>query len=247
MERILGGIVLRYTHFGETSAILNVLTKDSGIASVLLHGVKNHGGNYGVGAVVEWHVSKRYAEKEGLAKTSKYEIFDNFSFNGNIEKVALRDCAVELILQVVPQEFSDSRDLYSLLEKYLKYLDSPDCELFFALWLFCVRLAQFLGYKINFSNCIACGNDLNFSFLSQQNGGFLCEKCHAKPNWSGEILKILSKGDANPGRVTGKLSLKEKIFISEQLISYIQYHCGKKERPLKSFEFFCKYADESFC
>jgi DNA repair protein RecO (recombination protein O) len=246
MEKTLKGIVLRYTHFGETSAILNVLTKNRGISSVLMHGVKKHGGNYGIGAVVEWQIPKRYVDKpEDLAKTSKYDILDNYSFGGDVEKVALRDCAIELILQVIPQENGDTRELFVLLERYFKYLRKADCDIFFGFWLFCVRLAEFLGYKINLETCIDCGNALSFSFLSRQDGGFLCHNCHEKPNWRGEILQILSKGSANICETMRNFSEKEKFFVTEQLISYIQHHCGKKEKPLNSFDFFCRFANFS--
>jgi DNA repair protein RecO len=133
--------------------------------------------------------------------------------------------------------------LFALLEKYLKYLEKNDGEVFFGYWLFCIRLAEILGYKINLENCIDCGKDLNESFLSQSDGGFLCDNCHTKPNWRAEILKILSKGDANINEIMQKIPKKEKIFVTEQLISYIQLHCGKREKPLNSFEFFCNFAD----
>jgi DNA repair protein RecO (recombination protein O) len=245
MERILKGIVLRFTHFGETSAILNVLTKDGGVSSVLLHGVKKRGGNYGTGAVVEWHISKSSFEKGGLAKTSKYDILDNYSFGGDVEKIALRDCAVELILQVIPQETGDAKELFVLLEKYFKYLEKSDGDMFFAFWLFCVRLAEFLGYKINLETCVNCASALKTCFLSQEKGGFLCENCYSKPNWRAEILQILSKGSADICEEMRKFSRKEKIFVTKQLISYIQYHCGKKEKPLNSFNFFCEFANFS--
>jgi DNA repair protein RecO len=234
----LKGVVLRYTHFGETSAILNVLTKDSGISSVLLHGVKKRGGNYGIGALVEWQFSKRYSDKNDLIKSSKYDIIGNYSFGGDIEKIVFRDCAFELILQIIPQENSETQRLFIMLEKFLKYFETDNCDKFFGFWLFCIRFAQFLGYQINLENCIRCGNALSFSFLSYQSGGFLCDRCHTKPNFSGDVLQILSKGDANIREKMQIFSQKEKIFITQQLISYIQFHCGK-EKPLNSFKFFC--------
>ena len=248
MEKIHKGIVLRYTHFGETSAILNVITQNQGIASVLLHGVKKHGGNYGVGALIEWQVSKRYSEQSGLARSSKYDILENYSFGGNIEKIALRDCAFELILQIVPQEIGESQGLFGLLEKYLKYLEKPDSDMFFGFWLFCIRFSEFLGYEIDLRHCKKCGAIIadgiiidekkqKSVFLSNQSGGFLCGSCRTKPNFNGEILQILLKG----GAIVEKLQnfpLKEKIFISEQLISYIQFH-GGKDKKLNSFAFFC--------
>jgi len=240
MEKILKGIVLRCTHFGETSAILNIITKDDGIDSVLLHGVKKHGGNYGVGAVVEWHVSKRYPQKDGLAKSSKYDIFGNYFFGGDINRIALRDCAFELILQTIPQENSETAELFDLLEKYLKYLEKPDSEIFFGFWLFCVRFAKVLGYEIDLQNCISCLQPLSGGvYLSKQKGGFLCGQCRPNPNWDKEILTLLSKGGANIGEKMLSFSTKDKIFIAEQLISYIQFHCGK-EKKLNSFNFFCE-------
>jgi len=231
---------LRCTHFGETSAILNVITKDDGIESVLLHGVKKHGGNYGVGAVVEWHVSRRHSRKNGLAKSSKYDIFGNYFFGGDINRIALRDCAFELILQTIPQENGETAELFDLLEKYLKYLEKSESEMFFGFWLFCVRFAKILGYEIDLHNCISCSQKLSETvYLSKQKGGFLCGKCHSNPNWNKEILTILSKGDINICEKMQSFSIKDKIFITEQLISYIQFHCGK-EKKLNSFDFFCK-------
>lgn len=244
MEKILKGIVLQYTHFGETSAILKTITKDNGICSVLVHGIKKRGGNYGIGAVMEWQISKRYFDKNGLPKTSKYDIIENYSFGGDINKIAMRDCAFEIILQIIPQEIDETCELYNLLEKYLKYLEKPDCEIFFGLWLFCIRFAKFLGYEIDLQNCISCSNTLNRAYLSKQKGGFLCEKCHPKPNWDKEILTLLSKGGSNICEKTQNIPAKDKIFITEQLISYIQYHCGK-EKKLNSFDFFCEYLNLS--
>ncbi|MDR0304000.1 MAG: DNA repair protein RecO [Chitinispirillales bacterium] len=238
MEKVLKGIVLQYIHFGETSAILKTITKDNGICSVLLHGVKKHGGNYGIGAVVEWQISKRYLEKNTLPKTSKYDIVENYSFGSDINKIAMRDCAFELILQVVPQENGDTFELYNLLEKYMKYLKKSDSEIFFGFWLFCIRFAKFLGYEIDLQNCINCSNILTDAFLSKQNGGFLCIKCHPKPNWKKEILTLLSKGGLEIYEKMQNIPIKEKILITGQLISYIQFHCGR-EKKLNSFDFFC--------
>ena len=249
MEKIHKGIVLRYTHFGETSAILNVITQNQGIASVLLHGIKKRGGNYGVGALIEWQVSRRYSDGGGLPKSSKYDILENYSFGGNIEKIALRDCAFELILQIIPQEMSETPQLFNLLLKYLKYLEKPDSDMFFGFWLFCIRFAGFLGYEIDLRHCKKCGAIIadgiiadekkhKFVFLSNQSGGFLCGNCRTKPNFNSEILQILSKG----GAIVEKLQNfphKEKIFITEQLISYIQFHSGK-DKKLNSFKFFCE-------
>jgi DNA repair protein RecO len=243
MEKINKGIVLRYTHFGETSAILNVLTQNQGISSVLLHGVKKHGGNYGVGALIEWQVSRKYSGVGGLPKSSKYDILDNYSFGGNIEKIALRDCSFELILQVIPQEIGETPELFNLLEKYLKYLEKTDSDMFFGFWLFCIRFAGFLGYEIDLRHCKRCGAKIvvgkqKFLYLSNQSGGFLCGDCRSKPNFNSEILQILSKGGANIGQKLKEFSQKEKIFITEQLISYIQFHSGK-DYKLNSFKFFC--------
>jgi DNA repair protein RecO (recombination protein O) len=244
MEKSLKGIVLQYTHFGETSVILKAITKDNGICSVLLHGVKKRGGNYGIGAVIEWQISKRYFDKNNLPKTSKYDIIQNYSFGGDINKVAMRDCAFELILQVVPQENDETQDLYNLLEKYLKFLEKPYSDVFFGFWLFCIRFTKLLGYEINLQNCIKCFNALNSAFLSKQNGGFLCEKCHAKPNWNKEILTLLLRGDSQIYKKMQNFSMEEKIFVTEQLISYIQFHCGR-EKKLNSFDFFCRHINLS--
>jgi DNA repair protein RecO len=243
MEKIHKGIVLRYTHFGETSAILNIITQNHGISSVLLHGVKKHGGNYGVGALIEWQISRKYSDSGGLPKSSKYDIIDNYSFGGNIEKIALRDCAFELILQVIPQENIEAPELFNLLEKYLKYLEKLDSDLFFGFWLFCIRFAGFLGYEIDLRHCKKCGCKIGDTkpknaFLSNQSGGFLCGDCHSKLNFSGEVLQILSKGGSEIIEKLQKFTQKEKIFITEQLISYIQFH-GGKEKTLNSFKFFC--------
>jgi recombinational DNA repair protein (RecF pathway) len=135
-------------------------------------------------------------------------------------------------------------ELFYLLEKYLKYLEKPDSDMFFGFWLFCIRFAGFLGYEIDLKHCKRCGKKIggegkaNFSFLSNQNGGFLCGDCRSKPNLNGEILQILSKGSANISEKLQVFPKKEKIFITEQLISYIQFHCGK-DKPLNSFKFFC--------
>lgn len=239
MNQTHKGIVLRYTHFGESSAILNVITQNHGIESVLLHGVKKHGGNYGVGALVEWQVSRSFVGG-GLPKSSKYDIIDNYSFSGNIEKIALRDCAFELILQVVPQENTETTELFGLLEKYLKYLEKNDSDMFFGFWLFCIRFAGFLGYEIDLKHCKNCGIKINNEnvFLSNQSGGFLCKNCHTKTNFNGEILQILVNGSANISEKLQGFSHKEKIIIIEQLISYIQFHSGK-DKKLNSFKFFC--------
>ena len=239
MDNTHKGIVLRYTHFGETSAILNIITQNNGIESVLLHGVKKHGGNYGIGALMEWQISRSFVGSGGLPKSSKYDIIDNYSFGGNIEKIALRDCAFELILLVIPQENNESFELFNLLEKYLKYLEKSDSDMFFGFWLFCVRFAGFLGYEIDLKHCKNCGSKIKENvYLSNQSGGFLCKNCHTKSNFNGEILQILSTGGTNIHEKLEEFSHKEKIFIIEQLISYIQFHCGK-DKKLNSFKFFC--------
>jgi recombinational DNA repair protein (RecF pathway) len=129
-----------------------------------------------------------------------------------------------------------------LLEKYLKYLEKDGSEMFFGFWLFCIRFAKLLGYEINLQNCINCSGILENVFLSKQNGGFLCSRCHPKPNFDREILALLSKGGNDIREKMLRFRINEKISVTEQLISYIQFHCGR-EKKLNSFEFLCKYGD----
>jgi recombinational DNA repair protein (RecF pathway) len=112
--------------------------------------------------------------------------------------------------------------------------------MFFGFWLFCIRFAKILGYEINLHNCIVCSQNLSGgAYLSKQKGGFLCSKCRPNSNWNKEILTLISKGGSNIPQKMQEFSTKEKIFISEQLIYYIQFHCGK-EKKLNSFNFFCE-------
>ena len=152
LGNVLRGIILRYTDYGETSIIANLITPNNGMRAVLFHGIKKRGGNYARGVLMEWVVPKRLADKEGVTGVSKHEIVEKFSCGDDINRSALRDSAFELITSIVPRESDDTCQLYHLLVKYLQYLATPESDEFFGFCLFCTRFAKILGYEIDFQS-----------------------------------------------------------------------------------------------
>jgi DNA repair protein RecO len=222
MKIPVDAFVLNSFVYGETSLIIRLYTREMGSVSCLLRGALKKKYSPERGARITMDIQRR--GEQGLFSAYSCEELSHFSCESSLLKTALRDTALELLLIHLHEEEAHE-DIFSLLEKYVSYLSASQEEFaLYALWLFTVRLSQYLGFEYNLFICSRCGSTLRNAQLIPQDEGFVCESCSPRGIcFSSSVLGLLQSGKPGPGEVLPQLSSAEKQTITRQLLDFLIY------------------------
>lgn len=252
------GIILKSVNWKEQSKIVTIFTDNAGMQTIIDRGgrsLKTKRGRMMTFARLEIAYFK--SEKSGTGYVSEAEPLETFQFEkeGTLGRLTFASAALELLYALLPKD-EPQEGLYNLTVSYFRLIDSiPKASIIPLFLCYFLRLLSLLGYRPNFSGCIACGkekektqisnsNGIKFHLFSTERGGLVCSACQIAGE---QYIKLHSdRLDRINGLQTAslmeatevKLKLEEAEEILETLINFMKYQTGGKD--LKSLKFLKK-------
>ena len=207
------GIVINTKNYGDTSKIIDILTKEYGIIGVMAKGCKSLKSNLrSVTDKLTYASFTIYYKKDKLSILSEASIINNFSnIKKDIEKISYASFLLDLTNQVYRQ--SESEELYDLLISSLIKINDNFNPLIITN-IIELKYLEYLGVMPNLDGCSICGSK-NVITLSSDKGGYLCKKCHTnEPIVSEKAIKLVRMYTLVDINKISKLDLNNKV-VSE--------------------------------
>lgn len=230
------GIILNARNYGETSKIVNVLTKEHGIIGLMAKGAKNLKSELrSVTDKLTYGFFYIYYRENKLSNLTSVNIIDSFrNIKTDITKISYASFLLELSEQVYKQNNDDT--VYDLLLASLKKIEEGYDPLVLTNILE-LKYLYFLGVMPIIDACSICGNKTSIVTLSSAKGGYICKNCFKNETIvSSNTIKLIRMFYyVDISKIT-KLDIKEqnKREINQFLDSYYDQYTGLY---LKSKEF----------
>ena len=184
------GIITNTKNYGDTSKIIDILTKEYGVIGVMAKGCKSLKSNLrSVTDKLTYANFTIYYKKDKLSLLSEASIINNFSnIKKDIEKISYASFLIDLTNQVYKQ--SNDSDLYDLLISSLTKINEGFNPLVITN-IIELKYLEYLGVMPNLTGCSICGSK-NVITLSSDKGGYLCRKCRTnEPIVSEKAIKLV--------------------------------------------------------
>ena len=232
------GIIINTKNYGDTSRIIDILTKEYGIIGVMAKGCKSLKSNLrSVTDKLTYATFTIYYKKDKLSLLSEASVINNFSnIKKDIEKISYASFLLDLTNQVYKQ--SESEELYDLLISSLIKINDNFNPLIITN-IIELKYLLYLGVMPNLDGCSICGSK-NVITLSSDKGGYLCKKCHTnEPIVSEKAIKLIRMYTLVDINKISKLDLNNKV-VSEVNNFIDLYYDRYTGLYLKSKEFLNK-------
>ena len=184
------GIIINVKNYGDTSKIIDILTKEYGIIGVIAKGCKSLKSNLrSVTDKLTYATFTIYFKKDKLSILSEASVINNFSnMKKDIEKISYASFLIDLSNQVYKQ--CEDNNLYDLLISSLIKINDNFNPLIITNILE-LKYLEYLGVMPNLNGCSICGSK-SVVTLSSDKGGYLCSKCHTnEPIVSDKAIKLV--------------------------------------------------------
>lgn len=172
--KTIEGLIISEKPFKETSKILNVITKEYGVISLIAKGAKRLKSNLRSTTDVFTYANFEinYKEEKLCNLISATPINTLANIKKDIEKISYVNFISELTKQVIKQ--SNNKKIYNILiDSIIKINEGYDPMVITNILE--LKYLDFLGVCPIFDRCALCGNT-NIVTLSSQKGGFVCKK-----------------------------------------------------------------------
>lgn len=179
MIREFEGIVVSETPYGESSKIINILTKDEGIIGVMAKGAKKIKSSLRVATEkFTLGVFNVYYHKDKLSTLVSADIIDPLlNIKTDIVKIGYLTYIVELAYQTAKQCRDDA--IYRILKSAILKINSGLDPMVITNILE-LKMLDYLGVGIDLDKCIKCGSSKGIVTISGDEGGYICKDCHRK-------------------------------------------------------------------
>lgn len=184
------GIIINVKNYGDTSKIIDILTKEYGVIGVIAKGCKSLKSNLrSVTDKLTYATFTIYFKKDKLSILSEASVINNFSnIKKDIEKISYASFLIDLTNQVYKQ--CEDNNLYDLLISSLIKINDNFNPLIITNILE-LKYLEYLGVMPNLNGCSICGSK-SVVTLSSDKGGYLCSKCHTnEPVVSDKAIKLV--------------------------------------------------------
>lgn len=185
------GIIASETNYGESSKVINVITKEKGLIGIMAKGCKN------IKSPLRSVTSKlTYGRfiiyyKEGKLSTLKeVSIINSFkNLKKDISAISYSAYLLELSEGVLKQ--SKNKKIFDLLIESLKKIDEGYDPLVI-MNILELKYLDFLGVMPVLDECAICGSKHAIVTLSSYRGGYVCEKCYTnEKKVSDKTIKLI--------------------------------------------------------
>ena len=190
MIRELEGIVVSETPYGESSKIINILTKDDGIVGVMAKGAKRIKSPLRVATEkLTLGVFNVYYHKDKLSTLVSADILNPLlNIKTDIVKIGYMTYIVELAYQTIRQ--NEDKNIYKILKSAILKIEEGLDPMIITNILE-LKMLDYLGVGIDLDKCIKCGNTKNILTISGDEGGYICSDCRTnEPIYSEKTIKM---------------------------------------------------------
>ncbi len=190
MIREFEGIIVTETPYGESSKILNILTKDAGIIGVMAKGAKKIKSKFRSSTEkFTLGIFSVYYHENKLSTLIDVDIISPLrNIKTDIIKIGYLTYISELTYQTAKQ--NKNKTIYSILKStILKIEDGLDPMIMTNILE--VKMLDYLGVGFDLDRCIKCGNTTDIITLSGDSGGYLCKTCRInEPVYDEKTIKM---------------------------------------------------------
>lgn len=161
--------------YKETSKIINILTKDSGIIGVIAKGASRIKSPY-MGLTNKltygyFHINYR----ENLSTLIEVDLIDSFkAIKKDLTKISYAIFLTDLVNQVYKHEQNNC--IYANYLACLKKINEGFDPLIITN-IFEIKMLDYLGIRPCIDKCVCCHTTSNIVTISSYKGGYLCNKC----------------------------------------------------------------------
>ncbi len=171
------GFVLSEIPYGESSKIINVLTRDYGVIGIMCKGAKSLKNKYRVPTMrlSFSHFNIMYKENK-LSTLVSADVINPFKLvKSDILLVSFLAYLTELTSQVVKQS-NDIENIYDdFIKTILKLEDGLDPIVLTNILE--IKYLEYLGVLFNLDECVICGSKNNIATFDADKGGYICINC----------------------------------------------------------------------
>lgn len=172
------GIILNERAYGETSKIINIITKDYGVIGVLAKGARTMKSELrSVTGKLTYGVFHMYYKKDKLSTLTSVDVKNSFkNIQKDITKITYASFLLDLTEQVMKQNYSTN--IYDLLISALIKINEGYDPMVITNILE-LKYLDYLGVMPIIDECSLCGNKNKIVTLSVDRGGYVCSKCYS--------------------------------------------------------------------
>lgn len=171
------GFVLSEIPYGESSKIINVLTREYGVIGIMCKGAKSLKNRYRVPTMrlSYSHFNIMYKENK-LSTLVSADVINPFKLvKSDILLVSFLAYLTELTSQVVKQS-NDIENIYDdFIKTILKLEDGLDPIVLTNILE--IKYLEYLGVLFNLDECVICGSKNNIATFDADKGGYICINC----------------------------------------------------------------------
>ncbi len=230
------GFIVNEVNYGESSKVINVLTKDFGLLGIMCKGVKSMKSRLRALTLRFTYGFFYIYKKEGkLSLLKDVDVIDPLShIHSNITLLGYCNYLTELTQQVY-RESEDIRIYPLFLDCIMKMEKGLDPMVLTNILE--VKYLDFLGVGLHLDACVSCGSTKQIITINPDAGGYLCQNCVKDERIvSIKTVKMLRMYYYVEMKSISKLSVSEvvKNDINDFLNHYYERYTGMY---LKSKEF----------
>lgn len=170
------GIVVSETNYGETSKIINVITKDRGLIGIMAKGCKSMKSPLrSVTSKLTYGNFIIYYKEGKLSTLKEVSVINSFkNLKRDISGISYAAYILELSEGVIKQ--SKNTKIFNLLIEALIKIDDGFDPLVI-MNILELKYLDFLGVMPVIDGCVICGRQRGIVTLSSYRGGYVCDEC----------------------------------------------------------------------
>ena len=176
MKVTVEGIILNETNYGETSKILNVLTKEYGYISIMSKGSRTMKSKLrGISMkMVYGEFTINYKEK-GISNLIEGNILNSLkNIMHDFNKISCASNLIDITKSILKE--NNDKSIFEILKNcLLKINDDFDYEIVMDIYL--LKMLDYLGVRPDFNSCINCSSEDTLTF-DLTLGGMVCKNCY---------------------------------------------------------------------
>ena len=228
------GIIISEKPYKESSKLLNLITEDYGVISVIAKGSKRLKSNLRSITSKLTYAEFQINYKEGKLSTLICADIINplFNIKSDLLKISYASYLLDLTSQVLKE--NNNKNIYNILvSSLIKIEEGYDPEVITNILE--LKYLSYLGISPNFDTCSICGKSKIIT-LSVEKGGFICSDHHTNErivsNKTLQIIRMLYYADIDKiTKLEVSSPVKKEInkFIDEYYDSYTGLYMKTKE------------------